>query len=211
MKKNSMPEVLQDFLKSRFNNMHTAIPGTFESYEGAPSFKCSVKPTINFKTPNNQDIEMPIIENVPVIFPSSGTFSMRFPINKGDGCLIIFSETGIGNYLAGTGQSVNSDDQSRFSLTDAIAIPGLWTFLNGPQLPTIELDSTGLLKLFTGSEAFLKGTSFIILLEVFLTVLAGIVPGDVTANATALTAIKSAAAAMLTGTQATKSIKVFGE
>jgi len=230
MRKNNLTETLQDFLKSRLDNIHTVIPGTFESYEGSASRKASVKPMVKYRTPANEDIEMPIIENVPVVFPSSGNFNLLFPIQKGDGCLILFSETGIGNYLAGTGQIANADDQSKFSLTDAIAIPGLWTFSNSPQAvnsieltdtgslvitvnnKTMEFNSLGQINMLSGVESFVKGDTLFTIWNTYLTALSvGIVPGDAVANAASLTAIKSAAAALQAQLSTIKSLTIKGE
>ena len=225
-----LPEVLQQFLRSRLDTMHTCLPGRFESYEGHVTRKSKVKPLAKYRTPDNQNIDMPIIDNVPVIFPSAGAFNLLYPIKRGDGCLILFAESGIGNYLAGTGQPVNSDDQSRFSLTDAIAIPGMWTFRNSPKnADRIELTDSGDLEIEVGgnlikvgklgtldilgaSESFVKGDTLFNIWNTYLTALStGIVPGDPVANAASLTAIKFAAASLQAQLATILSITIKGE
>ena len=137
-------------------------------------------------------------------------YPLLFPLKKGDGVLILFSETGIGNFLAGTGQVADADDQTRFSLTDAIAIPGLWTKKNAPDVSTIELTEAGVLKFMEGIEAFVLGDTLETVLTNFLTPISQIVPGDAVANATALTAIKTAAINMLTELSTIKSGEIKG-
>lgn len=158
--KEDFVDVLHFFLDTRLENIHTVLPGKFIKYEGHNTRKASVKPLIKLKTKGGEDVEIPVIDNVPVIFPSSSSFNLLFPIKKNDGCLVIFSETGIGNYLAGLGIiDVEADDLERFSLTDAICIPGLWTFRNTPkiQLNNIELTDAGELIFLSGTESYVKG------------------------------------------------------
>lgn len=126
-------EIFNTWLASQKEGIHTATPGRIVSYEGHSKRRAVVQPMIKMKTHTGLSIEIPPIPNVPVLFPSSGDFSMLWPLKKGDGCLIIFSEFGIGNYLNGLDEITESDDISRFSMTDAICIPGLWSFKTAPQ------------------------------------------------------------------------------
>jgi len=226
-------DVLQKFFDSRMENIHTCIPGRIESYEGHSSRKASIKPLVRLKTESGEDVDLPVINDVPVIFPSSQQFQILYPLQKNDSCLLFFTETGIGNYLAGTGQEVNADDKSRFSLTDAVAVPGLWTFKNAPtNTNSIELADTGDLvitvngktmtitaagqiNMLTGIESFVKGDTLFTLLNTFLSALsAGIVPAtppNPIANQASLVAIKSAAAALQAGLPTMKSLTIKGE
>ena len=199
--KETMTDVLQLFLDSRLENVHTLLPGKIESYE-EPLRKASVQPLIKLKTRGNEDVEMPILDNVPVIFPSSTGGQILFPLDKGDFCLIMFSETGIGNYLNSVGAiQVEADDVARFSLTDAICLPGLFPFsVPGTQLnklitPTIEFTPAGGINMLKATEPYVLGNILKTLLDNFLGVLAAITPGNEAANAASLTAIKGAATA----------------
>jgi hypothetical protein len=124
-------EVFQAFLDSRLENVHTCLPGQIEIYSAAQR-QATVKPLVKLKTRDGEDMLMPLIDNVPVMFPGSKLFSVEYDLKKGDGCLLVFAETGIGTWLSGNGIESNSDDVSRFSLTDAICIPGLFPFLGVP-------------------------------------------------------------------------------
>lgn len=124
-------DIFDKFLNSRFENIHTCIPGKINKFNTATR-KADVKPLVKLKNKSGSVIDIPSISDVPVILPSGSNFSLSWPIQSGDGCLILFAETGIGNFLNGTGQVVTADDQSRFSLTDAICIPGLFPFSRVP-------------------------------------------------------------------------------
>ena len=208
--KENIVDVFQAFFDSRMEDIHTCIPGTIVKYDGHTKRTATVRPVVRLKSLNNEDVELPVIENVPVMFPSSASFNLLYPLTKGDGVLILFSETGIGNYLAGSGQVVNADDRTRFSLTDAIAIPGLWTTKNTPTLSTIELTDSGILELMGGTEAFVLGDTLETVLNNFLTPISNIIPGTMAQNAAALTIIKTAATTMLSALATIKSIKIKG-
>lgn len=126
-----MRNQLYDILKKSFNsfigNMHTALPGRIESYIPAQK-KANVKPLIKKKINNLQILPLPVITNVPVVFPGTNNAVLSFPLNPGDGCLIIFSERSMERFLSSVGEDVEPQDPRRFSLTDAICIPGLFPF-----------------------------------------------------------------------------------
>ena len=137
----SIVTAMQNFLDSRLLDFHTTIPGKILSYNTSTE-KATVQPLVRLQRKVNQEIitvEIPPIENVPVMKMSTSTFILKFPIKKNDGCALFFSEVGIGNFINGTGEIVDPDDLSRFSLTDAFCIPGLWGKNIPKGTPTIEL------------------------------------------------------------------------
>lgn len=207
-------EIFQAHTESRLNDVHTQIPGRFLSYDEKTGL-AKVEPLVKLKrNVNGKELTLtiPPIDNVPVMMLSTQSFILEFPIKKNDGCAIFFSEVGIGNFINSCNQVVEADDFSRFSLTDAFAIPGLWCKKGKPSgTPTIKLTDTGILQFLGATESFVKGDTLETQMNTFLNALAAIVPGDVSANATALAAIKSAAAAFLTTLSSIKSTKIKGE
>jgi hypothetical protein len=80
-----------------------------------------------------------------VVFPSCAAGSLLFPLVKGDGVLIVFGEVGIGKFMdSKVTDTVDPDDNSRFSITDAIAIPGLMSTPAIPTPPELKEDGTAL-------------------------------------------------------------------
>lgn len=104
--------------------LHTCIPGTIVDYDFTTQ-KASVLPSIKITFYDGVVVSHPILQNVPLIFPRSGGASLTFPVNKGDGVLVLFSERSLERWLASTGEEVEQGVNRRFDLTDAIAIPGL--------------------------------------------------------------------------------------
>lgn len=205
-------DALQSFLDSRLTDVHTSIPGKIISYN-SDTERASVQPVIKVRRKVNEDIitvEIPPIDNVPVMMLHTTHFRIKVPLVKGDGVEIIFSEVGIGNFLNGTGGLVDPDDLSRFSLTDAYCIPGLWGKNLPNSTPTFEIDKLGNLILLGGSSPFVKGDDLETLLNNFLTALSNIVPGSMAQNAAALVAIQVAATAALVPLPTIKSIKIKG-
>lgn len=114
-------------------NIHVALPGQIESYD-ASQCRASVQPLIKKKllhpqtqTQNGQILSMPIINNVPVIFPTSKNSGITFHVEPGDTVLLIFCERNIGNWLINGGE-VEPADSRKFDLSDAVAVPGLKYF-----------------------------------------------------------------------------------
>lgn len=208
----SIVDTLQSFLDSRLTDVHTTIPGKIVSYSPETE-RATVQPLIKVQRKINDEIitvEIPLIENVPVMMLHTKYFKLKVPLEKGDGVEITFSEVGIGNFLNGMGNIVDPDDLSRFSLTDAYCTPGLWGKNLPTNIPTFEVDKIGGLVLLGGTSPFVKGDNLETLLNNFLTILSSIVPGDVVANAASLTAIKGAATSALIPLPAIKSLKIKG-
>lgn len=114
----------RDLVESMIGEIHTCMPGKIESYDYTRQ-KATVTPLLRrpYLDGSNVDYE-PILE-VPVVFPSSGSASITFPLNAGDTILLVFSERSLENWLPAGGK-VNTSIASTHSVADAIAIPGLF-------------------------------------------------------------------------------------
>lgn len=120
-------DIINNSIWSVLNNVHTALPGIIKSYDPATNI-ASVQPALN-KAFKSGEMPMPILNNVPVMFPGGAAFNITFPVNEGDYVLLIFIERSIDLWKAVGGQ-VTPKDPRKFDLSDAIAIPGLQP-LNG--------------------------------------------------------------------------------
>lgn len=118
-------DIMRESIWSVLNNVHTALPGIVKSYDPLTN-KATIQPALNknFKT---GPMEMPVMENIPILFQSGGSFSINFPIISGDYVLLIFCERSIDLWKSVGGQ-VTPNDPRKFHLSDAIAIPGLMPF-----------------------------------------------------------------------------------
>lgn len=127
----TLPEVIRFAIDARLRDVHVALPGRVESYD-AEEQKADVKPMVRDLVPtrNGEEVEetLPIIPNVPVMFPRGGTYFITFPLAVGDFVLLVFNERSIDNWASGNGAEKNPDDFRTHNLTDAVAIPGFYPF-----------------------------------------------------------------------------------
>ena len=138
MKKENINEVMNLWFSNKMDNVHTILPGQIVSYDGHAARKAEVKVMIKLRNVHNQIIEISPIKNVPVVFPSTKNFNMVFPLKKNDGCLLLFSESAIGDFLLNSNNTViTAEDLNRFDLSDCICIPGLWSFTNNPNVTAL--------------------------------------------------------------------------
>ena len=121
---NEIKDAIRTMIGRQVSNIHTAIPGTVKAYD-AGSNRATVQPFGNFKTDDGRSFPYPVIYNVPVVFPTGagGSAGVTFPIIAGDGCLLVFGEDNLDDFLLGG----DSDDRRKHALNDAICIPGLYS------------------------------------------------------------------------------------
>lgn len=108
-----------------FFNMRCCIPCIIQSYD-ANKGTVECQPAVRERIINqNEEIEylnLPLLTNVPVMFPSNSKYSVTFPLAKGDECLVLFSDLSIDNFWE-KGNVQNPIEDRRHDLSDGIAIP----------------------------------------------------------------------------------------
>lgn len=122
----TMTDAIRNAILYQLLNIHTAFPGKVITYEFAMK-KASIQPMIDKKYTDGTTEPMPILNNVPVIFPFAGGASITFPVNPGDYCLVVCCERSIDNFLS-NGQQAAPTDPRKFDLSDGVAIMGLLPF-----------------------------------------------------------------------------------
>lgn len=124
--KQRFSDIIKKSIESYLENIHTCLPGKITEFDPITN-RVSVQPVIKKKIGENT-ISYPIITDVPLQYPKSKDSAITFPIAKGDGCIILFSETSMENYYNSLNTEVEPGDSRKFSLTDAICIPGISPF-----------------------------------------------------------------------------------
>ena len=106
-------------------NLRVAMPGIVNSVNSNGTI--DVQPAVRERITDSNNImsfvNLPIIPNVPVCFPSSGGCYINMPISIGDECLLIFADTAI-DYWWLYGEIQNPVEIRRHDLSDAFAILG---------------------------------------------------------------------------------------
>ena len=113
----------QDGLQAR---IWTSCVGIIESVD-LDAQTCSVQPAIQ-GTVTGEDglalsVNLPLLVDVPLIFPRAGGFAITFPVKKGDECLVSFSARCIDSWWQSGG--VQAPLEARMhDLSDGFAILG---------------------------------------------------------------------------------------
>lgn len=150
-------------------DLHTAAPGIFRSYDRdkqTADVLIGTRRVVPAPDDDSEDQteEFPILPAVPVVWPFTSSYFLHLPITPGDGCLIVFCESDINAWRAGTGGSVDPALATRHALSGAVAIPGLsWrsrTFSPGTDPTGAEFGSvSGARLLVTASEVRAGGSN----------------------------------------------------
>lgn len=112
-----------------FNSLRVSIPGIIEEFNPVTqtaTIKVAIREHVRQPNLDYTWTEIPLLLDVPVVFPRGGGYVMTFPIQKGDECLVVFSDMCIDAWFASGGVQ-NQIEKRRHDLSDAIAIPGLWS------------------------------------------------------------------------------------
>ncbi|BDH45766.1 hypothetical protein TUM12370_18100 [Salmonella enterica subsp. enterica serovar Choleraesuis] len=77
------------------NGLHVAMPGVIQSFD-PERVTAVIQPAVKgYETDahgKKQSVTMPLLVDVPVVFPRGGGCTLTFPVRKGDECLLIFSD-----------------------------------------------------------------------------------------------------------------------
>ena len=116
-------------LDGRQAEIWTALPGIFQSFD-PEALTAAVQPAIRGEVPGEtgaaRAVDMPLLVDVPVVFPHGGGYSLTFPIRQGDECLVVFASRCMDAWWQSGG--VQSPAEGRMhDLSDGFAIPGPWS------------------------------------------------------------------------------------
>ena len=118
--------VIQDAIRYHLGEVNTAIPARILSYDPATQ-SAEIQPLIKRRYKDGQVIDRAPITGVPVVFPAAGGGIITFPVQEGDTVLAIFSQRSIDRWVRGDGEPVDPGDNRKHDISDAMAIPGLFT------------------------------------------------------------------------------------
>lgn len=122
----ALAQLLKAAAEHTTRGMHTCMPGRIVSYDAGDQ-RAEVRPLLGRALNDGSQESLPILNDVPVVFPRSGGAWMTFPVKPGDGCLLIFSERSLDEWK-GSSDEVFPEDSRAFDLSDAVAIMGLNPF-----------------------------------------------------------------------------------
>ena len=161
-------------LRHTVNNLRVAMPGIIQSFDATEqtvTVQCAIREKINMDG-NLSWQEIPLLLDVPIIFPRAGNYILTMPIQAGDECLVVFGDSCMDAWWQ-CGGVQNQIDCRRHDLSDGYAIVGLYS---QPRRITNYSTNTAQLRNLSGSAYVeLSGDNV------------NIVGGNVTISATSVT------------------------
>ena len=115
-------------LRQTANNLRVAMPGIIQSFDATEqtvTVQCAIREKINMDGDLSWQ-EIPLLLDVPIIFPRAGNYILTMPIQAGDECLVVFGDSCMDAWWQ-SGGIQNQIDCRRHDLSDGYAIVGLYS------------------------------------------------------------------------------------
>lgn len=130
--------------------MHTMIVARVERYDASKQ-QVDCKPLIrDFHRDESGALvvdSVPVVTSVPVCFFTAGGFTFTLPIVAGETTgMLLFAERSLDRWLSGSGGEVDPRLYQRFSLSDAVFMPGVLSFgapMSGNNAPPTDHATAG--------------------------------------------------------------------
>lgn len=140
---NDAEEAMRAALDGRQATIWTAMPGIVQSVD-FDAMTCEVQPsiqgTVQDEMGNVTSVDLPLLVDVPIVFPSAGGFIITLPLKSGDEVLVVFGSRCIDAWWQSGG--IQRPMEARMhDLSDGFAIPGPRSQTN---LPLGSVSSTDL-------------------------------------------------------------------
>ena len=112
--------------------MNYCLPARIENVQNLKEGRVDVKPLYIPRYIDNTYSELPVIKNVPIVFPSSNKSGSVFPVEQGDTVLLIFAQCNIDNFKGGSVEPYSTVFDRKFDINDAVALVGFSPFNINP-------------------------------------------------------------------------------
>ena len=116
-------QIIRDAIHGALANLWTGLPCIVESYD-ADAVIITAQPAIQIPVRKNDGgielLDLPLLMDVPVMFPCAGGFTITHPINRGDECFIVFADRNIDNWWQSGGVQAPFDTR-KHDLSDGFA------------------------------------------------------------------------------------------
>ncbi|WP_434524380.1 phage baseplate assembly protein V [Photorhabdus asymbiotica] len=106
--------------------LYVSLPCIIQSFD-ADAVTVTAQPAIRWKirkkNGEQESISLPLLVDVPVVFPRGGGVTLTFPVKAGDECLVVFADRCI-DYWWQSGGIQEPVDPRQHSLSDGFALIG---------------------------------------------------------------------------------------
>lgn len=125
----SATDVILSAIRAQMLDLYTFMPATVLDYDALLQ-TCTVQPAFKASYIDPPITEsLPKIQDVPVIFNRSSSRGAQFPLKKGDGVGLMFSQRSLDDWFSKSNSVVDVELTSArtHDINDAVAIPGLFS------------------------------------------------------------------------------------
>lgn len=122
----TLNSILNSVIDRRLSDCHVCLPAKVTKYNHSTQ-KANVQPLIKEKYSDGDQLDLPIITDVPICQLNANNCFIYIPIKVDDLVMLHFSDYSIDNFILNGGLS-NSDDLRTHSLNDCFAVPMMITF-----------------------------------------------------------------------------------
>lgn len=130
----TLGDVIRHAISSQQAELHVSLPGAIEKYDREAQ-RADIQPLLRRPLVAADGTELaaetlPILHDVPIVFPrggqGSGAFFISWPLEPGDLVHLVFVERSMDVWLGSEGAITTPLDYRMHSLSDAVAYPGLY-------------------------------------------------------------------------------------
>lgn len=124
---NDAEEAMRVVLSGWQRGLWTAMPGIVKAVN-LTKMTVSVQPAIQAviadETGATENVDLPLLTDVPIVFPSAGGFTITFPVAVGNEVLVVFASRAIDSWWSNGGYQNLPVEARMHDLSDGFAIPG---------------------------------------------------------------------------------------
>ena len=124
--------ILKNFFSDKMSELNFCLPARIENTQNIKEGRIDVKPLFIPRYLDNTYAELPVVKNVPVVFPSSNESGMVFTPKQGDTVLLVFAQCNIDNFKGGSVEPYSTVFDRSLDINDAVAIVGFSPFNKNP-------------------------------------------------------------------------------
>jgi hypothetical protein len=115
---------IREMIETVLMDLHTSMPGRVVSFNRLTQ-TAEIQPVLKRKYRDNDPENLPVITDVPVVFPGSGGLWLIGDVEVDSYVLLHFQERSIATWQA-SGGIIDPEKARRHNISDAVATVGLW-------------------------------------------------------------------------------------
>jgi len=117
----TLAETIRLSIDSVLVEVRTGFPGIVVSYDATKQV-ADIQPALKTSYYDGSIVNLPILPDVPVMFPASKKFHIHWKLEAGDLVWVQISDRSLDNFKA-NGKVVDPEDSRKFDLSDAVCYP----------------------------------------------------------------------------------------